>query len=166
LKRLYLDVRIDLGDRLDRRDDLWSSHIIHVVEDLALQVTQVHNVGVDDAEATDAGSSQVEGCRGTQAARPNEQGRAVQKLALPFTAHLREDDVATVATNLLFTEWNAPPSHSRDQDYLVPVLERGSPPSKFLHRHVIHIDIDMTVDLSNSIEDMFANTWKTPFQIL
>src|SRR5574337_35767 len=95
------------------------------MKNLALQVAQVNNISVDDAEATDTGSGQVQRRRGAQTTRPDEQCRTVQQLPLPLPAHLRKDDMATVTADLLFVKRSGSSGHSRDQRHLVATLERG-----------------------------------------
>jgi hypothetical protein len=57
---------------------------------LALQVGFVDNVVVDDADPAYPGGCQVEGYRGTQPARPDQQDRSGFQFALAFKAYLRD----------------------------------------------------------------------------
>ena len=94
-------VRVELGQGLLGRVDLALADAVDVVEDLALQVGLVDHVHVDDADRAHAGRRQVEGGRGAEAARPEQQDPGVEQLELPLDVDLRQQQVALVAVALL-----------------------------------------------------------------
>ena len=67
------------------------------MEDLALQVGQIDDVEVDDADGADAGGGEVERHRRAEAAGADAQHPRRLQLALPFEADLGEDQVPAVA---------------------------------------------------------------------
>ena len=102
--RDHVDVRVQPLERLARRFGLGLADAVVAVEDLALQVGQVHHVVVDDAHGADAGRGQVIGGRRTQAARSHHQHPCVQELRLALFADLGQQEVAAVAGELLLGE--------------------------------------------------------------
>ena len=101
LVRLDLHVRIHRVDLALGRGELGAAHIVGRVDDLPLQVAEVDDVKVDDAEAPDAGRRQVHRGRRTEAARADAQDAARLDLALRVHAHLRHDQVPAVALDLV-----------------------------------------------------------------
>ncbi len=63
--RVCLDtcVGVEISQSLAGRFDLGHAHPVGGVEDLTLQVGDVHDVVVDEAERSDSGSGEVEGGR-------------------------------------------------------------------------------------------------------
>ncbi len=70
------------------------------MDDLALQVRLVHDVRVDDPDATDTGGSEIERRGRAEAARADEQDLRVEQLQLPLLADLRDQQVTAVARAL------------------------------------------------------------------
>jgi hypothetical protein len=80
------------------------------VRDLALEVRRVDSVVVDDAEASDSGSRQIEGGRTAEAAGADQEDAGREELQLALDADLGNEDVAAVASALLCVErrrWEA-----------------------------------------------------------
>ena len=71
------------------------------MQDLALQVAQVDDVVVDDADRADAGRREVEGRRRAEPAGADQQHLGVEQLRLPLLADLGQQEVAAVAVELL-----------------------------------------------------------------
>ena len=71
------------------------------MDDLALQVGDVDDVVVDDAERADAGGGEVERGRRAQAAGAEQQDLGVEQLPLALDADLGQQEVARVALALL-----------------------------------------------------------------
>jgi hypothetical protein len=67
------------------------------VDDLALQVRLVDDVGVDDAEPADAGGREVERRGRAEAAGADQQDLGVEQLQLSLLADLGNEEVAAVA---------------------------------------------------------------------
>ena len=74
------------------------------VDHLALQVGEVDDVVVDDAERADAGGREVERGRRAEAAGAEQQHLRVEQLRLALGADLGEQQVAAVALVLLRRE--------------------------------------------------------------
>ena len=76
------------------------------VDDLALQVGDVHDVVVDDPETSHPRSRQVEGRGGTECARSHEQDASRTDALLPGHAHLGDEHIAAVAAPLRSGQWS------------------------------------------------------------
>jgi hypothetical protein len=72
-----------------------------VVDDLPLQVGELHRVGIGDADGADPRRGQVKGGRGTAPAGADDQDPAVQKPPLPFSPNLQEEDMAGLPFDLV-----------------------------------------------------------------
>ena len=77
------------------------------VEDLALEVRRVDDVGVDEAERADAGRREVERRGAAEAARAEQEHLAPEQLRLAGLADLGEEDVTRVAIALRVGELRA-----------------------------------------------------------
>ena len=84
--------------------DLRLADVVVLVQDLALQVRQVDDVEVDDADRADAREREVERDRRAKPARADDQHLRTQDLALTGRPNLLHDDVARVAVHLLRRE--------------------------------------------------------------
>ena len=71
------------------------------MDDLALQVRLVDDVGVDDPESADARRGEVEGRGRAEATGPDEEHARVQEALLALLADLGDQEVAAVAGALL-----------------------------------------------------------------
>ena len=78
-----LDVGIEGVDRDPRALDLALADAIGRVDDLALQVGQVDDVEVDEADRADAGGREVERRRAAEATGPDQQGPGPSSFAWP-----------------------------------------------------------------------------------
>ena len=70
------------------------------MDDLALEIRVVDDVGVDDAERADAGRREVERRRRAEPAGTDQEHPRVEQLLLPLLADLGDEDVARVARSL------------------------------------------------------------------
>ena len=71
------------------------------MEDLALEVRDVHDVEVDDADGPDAGRREVERRGRPEPAGADEQHAPVEQPRLPLEPNLRHEQVAAVPARLL-----------------------------------------------------------------
>src|SRR3972149_3083333 len=101
LVRDDLDVRVVGLQRLLGREHLRLADVLVLVEDLALQVREVDEVEVDDADGADAGEGQVESDGRAEGAGADDEHLRVDDLALTDAADLGHDDVPRVARHLL-----------------------------------------------------------------
>ena len=99
-----LDVGIERLERALRGGDLRLPEPVGGVDDLALQVGRVDDVGVDDPELADARGREVERRRRAEAAGADEEHARVEQLQLAGLADLRDEQVAAVARVLLRAE--------------------------------------------------------------
>ena len=85
-------IRPEPGDTPSGGDRFFSAHILAPMEDLALQVGQLHPVFVYDPNLPDAaGGKIIEG--GTpQSAQSDDQDTAVEQFELSFYTHFRNTD--------------------------------------------------------------------------
>ena len=74
------------------------------MDDLALQVGEVDNVVVDDADGTDPGGGQIEQQRRAEAAGTDHQDLRAEKARLAFAADFLQQDVTGITLNLFFAE--------------------------------------------------------------
>ncbi len=95
-----LDVGVHRRDGLLARLDLGLADILRLMDDLALQVREVDDVEVDEADRADAGGCEVHRGRCAEAARADDEYLAAEQLLLPLAADFVEDDVAGIAFNL------------------------------------------------------------------
>ena len=101
----HVDVRIDLVQRLARRLHFQAADIVGAVDDLPLQVGEVHGVEIDDPDGAHARRRQIEHQRRAQPARADaEHFRRLQPL-LAFEVDLRQDQVAAVAQDLVVAQF-------------------------------------------------------------
>ena len=98
------DVGVERLDLLLGGVDLRHADAIGGVDDLALQVGDVDDVVVDDAQRPDARGGEVERGRRAQAAGAEQQHLGVEQLLLALGADLGEQEVARVALALLGRE--------------------------------------------------------------
>ena len=77
------------------------------MEDLPLEVGQVDDVPVHQADGADAGCGQIETGRRSQSAGADEQYFGLAQLELAFAADVLQDDVAAVAFDLLLGQFHA-----------------------------------------------------------
>ena len=91
------DVRVERLDRPPRRVDLRLAEALGRVDDLALEVRVVDDVGVDDAERPDAGGGEVERRGRAEAAGPDQQDARLEQPLLALLADLGDEQVARVA---------------------------------------------------------------------
>ena len=82
------DVRVERLDRLLGGVDLRHADAVGRVDDLALEVGEVDDVVVDDAERADAGRREVERGRRAEAAGAEQQHLGVEQLLLALQADL------------------------------------------------------------------------------
>ena len=101
LVRDDLDLRVQGVDRLPRRLDLALPDPVGRVDDLALEVADVDDVEVDDADRPDARGGEVERGRRAEAAGADEQRLRAEQLRLAGRADLGDEQVAAVALLLL-----------------------------------------------------------------
>ena len=83
-------------ERLDRPlggEHLGLAERVRRVDDLALQVGVVDDVGVDDPERADAGRGEVERRGRAEPAGPDQEHARIQELLLPFVADLGDEEV-------------------------------------------------------------------------
>jgi hypothetical protein len=86
-------MRVDLSHRLARRIDLALSDARLGMGDLPLQVGQVDRIVVDQGDAADPRTGQVERCGRTQTAGAENEGAARADALLAFDADFVEQDV-------------------------------------------------------------------------
>ena len=96
-----LDLGVERVDRPLRGLDLALPHPVGRVDDLALEVADVDDVEVDDADRPDAGGGEVERRRRAEAAGADEQRLRAEQPRLAGGADLGDQQVAAVALLLL-----------------------------------------------------------------
>ena len=99
-----------------------AADIRRAVNDLPLQVAEVDDVEIDDAERADAGGGEIHRRRRAEPARADAQHLGGLQLALPLDADLRHDQVPAVALDLVARQLGQRPPVPRRAD-------RGAPPA-------------------------------------
>ena len=97
---------------LRARFDLLLAHAVGGVDDLALEVREVDDVEVDDADRPDARGGEVERRRATQPAGADQQHLRLEQLRLALRADLGDQQVPAVALLLLVGQ-DAPAASTR-----------------------------------------------------
>jgi hypothetical protein len=92
---------VERADRLLGRVDLGHADPVGRVDDLALEVRDVDDVVVDDAEGADAGRREVQRGRRPEPAGAEQEHAGVEELLLAGLADLGQQEVARVAGALL-----------------------------------------------------------------
>ena len=72
--------------------------------DLPLQVGEIDDVEIDEAEFADAGRGEIQAERRAESAGADQQHLGVLELELTFHADFRHDQVAAVAQDLFVAE--------------------------------------------------------------
>ena len=98
----HLHIRIDGNHLLLGTFHLRSVQVLGLVDDLALQVTEVNHIGVHDTDMSHASRSEVEGYWGTQASGTNDEHLGIEELFLSLESYILKEDVAAVSFNLFF----------------------------------------------------------------
>jgi hypothetical protein len=105
--RLDLDVRIEVADPVTRRFELGMPDVARAVEHLPLQVGDVDDVEIDEAERADSRRREIERGRRPQPARADEQHTRRLDPLLAVEADVRQDEVAAIAVELFAGEIHA-----------------------------------------------------------
>jgi len=96
----HVDVRVELRDEVGGGVDLLAPHVVVPVDDLSLEVRQLHLVVVGDPDGADAGGREVLDDRRTEPARAEHEHLGVEQGLLALGAHVVHDDVSGVAVEL------------------------------------------------------------------
>ena len=99
-----LDIGIHRCNRLAARLDFRLADIGRLMNDLALQVREVDDVKVDEANRADARGCEIHRRRRTEAARTDDEDLAVKDFFLSLAADLLQEDMARITLNLLICQ--------------------------------------------------------------
>jgi hypothetical protein len=100
-----VDQGVELGDGVARGFDLGRTHVLHTMDDLPLQVAQVHRVIINYAQGAHSGGGQVQQCRGTQPAGAYDEDFGILKPALAQGTNFRNDEMPGVPLHLGWREF-------------------------------------------------------------
>ena len=89
------------ADALGGGIQLLAANVFGAVQDLPLQVGQIDDIEVNDAQCAHARRRQIQRHRRAQAARPDAQHARLLQLELTLHADLGQDEVAGVAQGLI-----------------------------------------------------------------
>ena len=101
VERNHMAFGVDLAQRALARRSLCHANGIGAMQDLALQVGQVDRVAIGQYQGANARRGQVIGRGRTQAAGTDDQRAGIDDVVLALDADLRQQDVATVAQQLV-----------------------------------------------------------------
>ena len=127
--------------------------VVVLVEDLALEVREVDDVEVDDADRADAGEREVERRRAAEAARADDQHLRLHELALTDGADLRHDDVPAVAVDLLRREGDLAAGDGGDHGHLVAVVHGRVLALEGVDLLAVDVDVDVAGNLVRLVVD-------------
>src|SRR5215831_8502287 len=99
-----LHVWIDVGQTVFRGLQLFAPDILRAVQNLSLQVAVINDVEIDQSQSPDARSGKVESEWRTEPARADQQHARGLQFALAFQSDLGQDQVAVVASQLVFVQ--------------------------------------------------------------
>jgi hypothetical protein len=85
---------------LARRLELRAADVLGAVEHLPLEVGEVDDVEVDEADVPDAGRGEIQPKRRAEPPGADEQHAGGLELALPAERHVGDDEVTAVPKNL------------------------------------------------------------------
>ena len=104
LERFDLNVRIQIRKARLRRLRLRLADIARTKRNLPLQVGEIDDVEIDEAEFADAGRGEIQTERRAESTGADQQHLGVLELELTFHADLGHDQVAAVAQDLFVGE--------------------------------------------------------------
>src|ERR1700730_3029361 len=99
-----LDVRIDLRDRLSSGSQLGASDILGAMNHLALEIREVHNVKINDAQSADACRGEIKREGRAQSAGPDTEYLGSLQPELTLHADLRHDQVPAITQDLVIAQ--------------------------------------------------------------
>ena len=100
-QRNAFDFRIDVVQRGSCRTDLGLTDRRGAMNDLALQIAEIHRVMVTQGQLPDTAGGQIQRGGRTEPAEADDQHLRRKQALLPLDADLRQQDVAAVAQQLL-----------------------------------------------------------------
>ena len=155
-----LHVGIDTGEPFLRGFELRPPDVSGGKEDLALQIRIIHDVEVYEADCADARRREVERERRAQASRADREHPCGLQLLLPLHAHLRHDQVARIAADLLVGERRLRRStRDRGNDgQRVALRERRRVLQEVAHVLVVLVDIDEGAQPPGVVVEVLAET--------
>ena len=98
----HFHVWIDGIDGLLGRLHLPLIHIGRGVDDLSLQVAQIHHIAIHNADGAHTSRCQIHCHRGTQSACTHDEHTSFSYLFLSFHAHVLQEDMARIAVQFFF----------------------------------------------------------------
>ena len=98
----HYHIRIDGNHLLLGAFHLRSVQVLGLVDDLALQVTEVNHIGIHDTDMSHASRSEVEGNWRAQASGTNDEYFGIEELFLSLESYILKEDVAAVSLYLFF----------------------------------------------------------------
>ncbi len=98
------DVRVDREQPVLRGIELRAADVRRPVQNLPLQVAEVHDVEIDDADRADAGCGEIHRDRRSQAAGADAEDLRGLELLLPQHADFRQDQMTAVALEIVLGE--------------------------------------------------------------
>src|SRR5437660_3353714 len=96
----HIDVGIERVDGLTGGFGLVLPNALGVVQDLALQVAIIDDIGIDNAKRAHARSGKIIGRRRSQTASADQQDSRVEQLKLSLLAHFRNEQVTAIPSGL------------------------------------------------------------------
>ena len=105
-----LDVGVERMDALGSDFDLRAADVGGRVQDLPLQVRRVHDIVVDEHQASHSRRSEVERRRAAETPGPDQDDRGVQQPGLPFDTELRQTEMSPVTIELIRTQTRTAPA--------------------------------------------------------
>ena len=100
----HIAAGVDFFEGLVRRDGFEAPQVRCAVQDLALQVGDIDDVGIDDSQCSNASRGEIKAGWAAQSARADEEYFGVEEFALSAFSHFGDEEVTGVALYFGFVE--------------------------------------------------------------
>ena len=124
------------------------------MQDLPLEIGQVDNVEIDNAELTHTRRRQIQRERRTEASRPNREHSRRLQFQLPFHAHLGHDQMTAVAQDLVRPQLHirgnrgAASGDGGNDSNLIGFFQWRFVPFQVAHVLIIHINVNEAAQIA------------------
>ena len=140
--------------------------VLRAVNDLPLQVGEIDDIEIHEADSANSGRSQIKTERRAESARADQQNARLLQLQLTFHAHFGHDEVAAVTEDFVlrktyFFRHVNPPAMLGTMESVSGVAHRSRILFHVADVFVIQIDIDEAAQLAFIVVEMFLQFGKT-----
>ena len=101
-----LHVRIDAGNGFPCRLRFGPANVFGAMNDLPLQVREIHRIEIEDAEFANAGGGQIHRDGRAQSTRADAQHARRADFLLAAQAHFRQDQVSGITADFIIIQFH------------------------------------------------------------